>query len=390
MQHRPQPVYENVIRGIETCVDGATRDIANLTSEVRLRPQQAEYDAPRTTWNSLYGINPLFQSQSPSPTHDRSRSQSIPSPTGSQARDQTPSAKADSELMSRLDELEDKQDADCNTLDARIAILEGHHSSANDGLTVSDLQESAVQRFDAISRDLQFLDDERAAHVKGLAAISQRADALENVNMKLQKENGTLRDDLKALLVRIARLELAPPRALGQIPVASSVVQPPKRRQSPPAHTTQRRTQSHGRSLSPPPDSKRARTAITPLPKGFITFGPVAESAETNLRLFELHLRTAIPRFTLQGPYDVRRDPIYSHSLRVTVTDEPAARALVEAWTQHSVEGYANIKMVQMADATGNTSVDLHSSAPNRGIDRNSNPAQNANRSQRHSEPSRR
>jgi hypothetical protein len=86
----------------------------------------------------------------------------------------------------------------------------------------------------------------------------------------------------------------------------------------------------------------------------------------------------------------VRRDPIYSHSLRVTVTDESAARALVEAWMQHSVEGYANIKMVQMADATGNTSVNLHSSAPDRGIDRNSNPAQNANRSQRHSEPSRR
>ncbi|KAJ7913793.1 hypothetical protein B0H13DRAFT_2325927 [Mycena leptocephala] len=347
-------IIADVIRGIETCVDGATRDIANLTSEVRLRPQQAEYDAPRTTWNSLYGINPLFQSQSPSPTHDQSRSQSIPSPTGPEL-------------------LEDKQDADRNTLDARIAILEGRHSSTNDGMTVSDLQESAVQRFDAISRDLQFLDDERAAHVKGLAAISQRADALENVNLKLQKEN-----------------ELAPPRALGQIPVASSVVQPPKRRQSPPAHTTQRRTQSHGRSLSPPPDSKRARTAITPLPKGFITFGPVAESSETNLRLFELHLRTAIPRFTLQGPYDVRRDPIYSHSLRVTVTDESAARALVEAWMQHSVEGYANIKMVQMADATGNTSVNLHSSAPNRGIDRNSNPAQTANRSQRHSEPSRR
>jgi hypothetical protein len=67
-------IIADVIRGIETCVDGATRDIANLTSEVRLRPHQAEYDAPRTTWNSLYGINPLSQSQSPSPTHGRSRS----------------------------------------------------------------------------------------------------------------------------------------------------------------------------------------------------------------------------------------------------------------------------------------------------------------------------
>ncbi|KAJ7907887.1 hypothetical protein B0H13DRAFT_1879224 [Mycena leptocephala] len=226
--------------------------------------------------------------------------------------DQSPSAKADSELMSRLDELEAKQDPDRSTLVARIAILEGHHSSANDGMTVSDLQESAVQRFDAISRNLIG------------AAVDWVSD---------QSAGG-----------------------------ASS---------------------SH---------SKRARTAIMPLPKGFITFGPIAESAETNLRLFELHLRTAIPRFTLQGPYDVRRDPIYSwHSLRrVTVTDESAARALVEAWMQHSVEGYANIKMVQMADATGNTSVNLHSSAPNRGIDRNSNPAQNANRSQRHSKPSRR
>ncbi|KAJ7805284.1 hypothetical protein B0H13DRAFT_1930256 [Mycena leptocephala] len=78
-----------------------------------------------------------------------------------------------------------------------------------------------------------------AAHVKGLAAISKRADALEKANLNLQQENATLRDDLKALLVRIARLELAPPRPLGarpvspQRPAASRVAQPPQRRQSP-------------------------------------------------------------------------------------------------------------------------------------------------------------
>lgn len=109
------------------------------------------------------------------------------------------------------------------------------------------------------------------------------------------------------------------------------------------------------------------------------------------MRLFELHMRTALPRFILQGSYDVRRDPIYSHNLRVTVTEDSTARALVEAWAQHSVEGYANIKMVQMVDATGNISVNVHhNSAPNRGSDRNSNLLQNSNRSQRRSEPGRR
>ncbi|KAJ7902972.1 hypothetical protein B0H13DRAFT_2026023, partial [Mycena leptocephala] len=177
---------------------------------------------------------------------------------------------------------------------------------------VTDLQESAVKRFDSVAKDLQFLDGERTAHVKGLAMISKRADALEKANLNLQQENATLRDDLKALLVRIARLELAPPRPLGarpvspQRPAASRVAQPPQRRQSPPAH--KHRTQSHGRSLSPPPESKRARTAAT-LPKGFVSFGPVPESAETDVRLFELHMRTTLPRFILQGSYDVRRDP---------------------------------------------------------------------------------
>ncbi|KAJ7862832.1 hypothetical protein B0H13DRAFT_2071208, partial [Mycena leptocephala] len=179
---------------------------------------------------------------------------------------------------------------------------------------VTDLQESAVKRFDSVAKDMQFLDGERTAHVKGLAAISKRADALEKANLNLQQENTTLRDDLKALLVRIARLELAPPRPLGarpvspQRPAASRVAQPPQRRQSPPAHRTQLRTQSHGRSLSPPPESKRARIAAT-LPKGFVSFGAVPDSAETDVRLFELHMRTALPRFILQGSYDVCRDP---------------------------------------------------------------------------------
>jgi hypothetical protein len=155
---------------------------------------------------------------------------------------------------------------------------------------VTDLPESAVKRFNSVAKDLQFLDGERTAHVKGLAAISKRADALEKANLNLQ-ENTTLRDDLKALLVRIARLELALPRPLGarpvspQRPAASCVAQPPQRRQSPPAHRAQHRTQSHGRSLSPPPESNRARTAAT-RPKGFVSFGPGPESAETDVRLF--------------------------------------------------------------------------------------------------------
>ncbi|KAJ7872670.1 hypothetical protein B0H14DRAFT_2570172 [Mycena olivaceomarginata] len=250
---------------------------------------------PPTTWKNLYGLTLPLQSRSQSPTRGRSqsRSHSTPSPTESRACDQSHSAKADSEVMGRLDDLENKHDVDHDALDAWITILEGHHRSANDGMTVTDLQESAVKRFNSVAKDLQFLDGERTAHVKGLAAISKRADVLEKVNLNLQQENATLRDDPKALLVRIARLELAPPLPLGarpvspQRPAASPVAQPPQRRQSPPAHRTQHCTQSHDRSLSPPPESKRARTAAT-LPKGFLSFGPVPESAETDVTIHTL------------------------------------------------------------------------------------------------------
>jgi hypothetical protein len=105
-------IMADVVRGIETLVGSATRDIANLTSEVRLRPhQESQPDTPPTTWKNLYGLTLPLQSRSQSPTRGRSqsRSHSTPSPTGSRARDQSPSAKADSEVMGRLDDLEHKK-----------------------------------------------------------------------------------------------------------------------------------------------------------------------------------------------------------------------------------------------------------------------------------------
>ncbi|KAJ7677530.1 hypothetical protein B0H17DRAFT_1139545 [Mycena rosella] len=99
------------------------------------------------------------------------------------------------------------------------------------------------------------------------------------------------------------------------------------------------------------PVAKRA--CPTELACGFVSFGPLADSSETTVKHLELHVRTAIPNFWLEAPYEVKLDPNFQYHLRVAVTSAAAARALVQAWSKNMVAGYANIKMTEMLAASG-------------------------------------
>jgi hypothetical protein len=102
------------------------------------------------------------------------------------------------------------------------------------------------------------------------------------------------------------------------------------------------------RSRSPP--TKRARTDEL---NGFISLGPLAESAELPQKHFELHLWTAIPAFRLKAPYTVQNDPSFPGHLRVTVASPVVARSLIDAWRKNTVAGYTNIKIIETTAATG-------------------------------------
>ncbi|KAJ6541347.1 hypothetical protein B0H19DRAFT_1172993 [Mycena capillaripes] len=54
-------ILADAVRMMETDVDMISRDLANLTVEVRLRPQNESSPAP-STWQSLYGVRPRSES----------------------------------------------------------------------------------------------------------------------------------------------------------------------------------------------------------------------------------------------------------------------------------------------------------------------------------------
>ncbi|KAJ7113806.1 hypothetical protein C8R44DRAFT_740695 [Mycena epipterygia] len=162
---------------------------------------------------------------------------------------------------------------------------------------------------------------------------------------KLRGDNAAIRQELDAVQATIAhltnRIELAPPPPL-------------QTRSRSPRRGTSTRLQS--------PPKKRIRTDYVEL-NGVLSIAPLAESAQTKLRLLDIYLGTPISSFRLDAPYDVRADPTYSHHLRVTVSSRSVARALVSAWSKNTVVGYTNIKMVEMVPTSDQARVEDNSSS---------------------------
>ncbi|KAJ7923977.1 hypothetical protein B0H13DRAFT_2315986 [Mycena leptocephala] len=319
-------------------IHATARDVANLMSEVRLRQPVHPESSPPLTWENLYGVDA---------SRSRSTSQSRSEP-GSVER--LPSGDDDS-VRGRLEDLEFEADTAIKDIVARVSALkeQGSLSSGTAAITVTELHKGVVENIQAIMGDLEVLNEEiyvRAEEqTKAVAALSVKSKALEDANKTLSAENSQLRSDLKAVQAAIACLELAPPPPL----LLRSQRDPESHAQHPAHH-----------SISPPPHHSQSRWNRDE-DNGYISLGPVGESAETPTRLFELHLRTAIPNFHLEVPYAVELDPTYRDHLRVTVKSEAVARSLTDAWVRNTMAGYAKIKMVQMRSAGGNQSAEINS-----------------------------
>ncbi|KAF8180999.1 hypothetical protein K438DRAFT_1768175 [Mycena galopus ATCC 62051] len=160
--------------------------------------------------------------------------------------------------------------------------------------------------------------------------------------------------NLAAVRAAIERLEISSATPL--VLRTDSQGRPPatNRRRSPSPVPRYRQNQqlSRPRSHSPQRDHVAKRLRLDE-PNAFIAFGPLADSAETPQKHFELHLRTAIPQFRLEAPYAVELDPGFAAHVRITVKSVPVARALMDAWATQKVAGYAKIKMVAMTSASG-------------------------------------
>ncbi|KAJ7460228.1 hypothetical protein FB451DRAFT_1405465 [Mycena latifolia] len=301
-------ILADAVRMLETDVHRISHDISNLTVEVRLRPGGPPFspsDGP-TSWRTLYGVNLERPSSASAHRGSRSRSHS--------------SERLGSDVMGQLEELKFQTENTRNDLNARILALERRESVPR-GMTVDELQKATVQRFAAVTKDLNVLNNEiyqtDKEHGKATAALKGRLRTLEDANENLHTQNIALRAeqdkmraDLSAVTKAIARLEVVatPPLALRSRSPQRALprIQALPRRSSPPSRYLDNRAPPRSRSHSPsdqhPP--KRARTEET---HGFISFGPLDESADPDSKRFELHLRTAI--CSCCGPREYNKSP---------------------------------------------------------------------------------
>ncbi|KAJ6468806.1 hypothetical protein C8R45DRAFT_1167470 [Mycena sanguinolenta] len=315
-------ILADALRIIETRVDGTALDVANLKTEIRLRTRSSSRASP--------------------------------------GADVTEGP--DSELVGRAEEIEFQAEMSRNDFNARVLALEQRDSTppgAITGLTVSDVQKATVQRFAAVVKDLNLLNDGLYEQGKNYdvinAELRSRVAILETANKSLRAENSKQGSDLAAVRAAIERLEIS--SAIPLVLRTDSVQgRPPAttRRRSPSPVPRYRQNQqlSRPRSHSPQWDHIAKRLRVEE-PNAFIAFGPLADSVETPQKLFELHLRTAIPQFRLEAPYVVELDPGFAAHVRITVKSAPVARALMDAWATQNVAGYAKIKMVAMMSASG-------------------------------------
>ncbi|KAJ7223661.1 hypothetical protein C8J57DRAFT_1253499 [Mycena rebaudengoi] len=331
--------------------NGYSKNIASRFSEMNDRPPWMRLTtdddivitlspSPVVTWGNLYGVS-VSRQGSPCPrrrTRSRTRSE----------RSQSRPKSYDSELQGRMEKLEFQTDQSRNHLNARILALEQRESNIPpvSSITADDLQKATVQRFSAVTEDLDVLND-------GLYTLGKNHD---RATAMLMERNESHHTTLKELQAEIRRLEIvsAPPLIVcprsPQLLAHSHTVPQPRQSKSPPPLRHQSRMTPRARSRSPP--TKRARTDEL---NGFISLGPPAESAELPQKHFELHLRTAIPAFHLVAPYTVQRDSSYSGHLRVTVTSRVVARSPIDAWRKNTVAGYTNIEMVETTAAPETT-----------------------------------
>ncbi|KAJ7232393.1 hypothetical protein C8J57DRAFT_1533116 [Mycena rebaudengoi] len=109
---------------------------------------------------------------------------------------------------------------------------------------------------------------------------------------------------------------------------------------------TRRRSPSTEATREATRDPKRSRQSDSLPP--VINMRPFPTSTLSALDLFESHIQAAIPnhfRHTGARTYQIERDPVMAHNLRISMQTQGQATALMSAWSSNRVPGYSNIQM---------------------------------------------
>ncbi|KAJ7270418.1 hypothetical protein C8J57DRAFT_1508452 [Mycena rebaudengoi] len=325
-------ILAGAIHAVETNVADLARDLKNLKIEVQLSPGTAPKE--------------------PSP------------PSSTQEED-------NDDVLSRLDELETRtdnlRDYNVETSAALAAIKHTAPPMVVAEQLSSGLHASLIGRFDAITRDRDILD----SNTQYLATKHAKADARQSTAIdELRAENADLRAKLCAIEATVAQLSFAPPvpirshsRSRSREPHAtparsrspiSRAQQAPVRKgetrsRSPyapqaPAHMRETRRRSPSTEATRDPKRSRQSDSLPPV----INMGPFPTSTLSALDLFESHIQAAIPnhfRHTGARTYQIERDPVMAHNLRISMQTQGQATALMSAWSSNRVPGYSNIQM---------------------------------------------
>ncbi|KAJ7208117.1 hypothetical protein C8J57DRAFT_1540777 [Mycena rebaudengoi] len=316
-------VLAEVVRTVETSVGEIARDLKNLKIEVRLR-DETERTSDATT---------LLMAPEETP----------PPPSTS-----TPDEGDDDDVVARLEEVEYRTNRLRDRNDETDAALAAIQKTALPQNVVagqlSDVLHAALMgRFDAITRDRDILDSNTQHHaVKQEKVTTRQSVAID----EFRTENVEPRAKLCAIEATIARLSLGPPapiRSRSRSPerrAAISRSRSPFSRESR-APARMRETRFRSRSVDVHRDPKRSRKNEPSPP--VITMGPFQPSTMSAVDLFETHIHAAIPDHFRPGssrPYQVERDPVMTHSLRVSMQTVAQVKALTSAWASNNVPGY--------------------------------------------------
>ncbi|KAJ7785423.1 hypothetical protein B0H14DRAFT_3584702 [Mycena olivaceomarginata] len=198
-------IVADALRVTETRVQGLSLDVANLTTEVRLRP----HTPPRTSsWSDMVELVRCSARCFTISISARTFAVAGPHQVG-----EIPNSSAGSRRSNS------RQSSHGNDLNARLLVLERHNSTlpATAGITATDVQKATVQRFSGVFRDLNVLND--TLYEQGTkqgqinAELRTRIAALEADNTSLRAESVEQGRALAAIQAAIACLEItsAPP-----------------------------------------------------------------------------------------------------------------------------------------------------------------------------------
>ncbi|KAJ7687617.1 hypothetical protein B0H17DRAFT_1136169 [Mycena rosella] len=283
-----------------------------------------------------------------------------PSPTPSSVSSYDDDAEA---VYAQLDGLDDKiQDV--------FRIIENHASDLGvlerrtaAPFTITQFSDAVKLQFETITKDRDTI----------IVLVDSNASKQLKINKTQDAKVKELEGEIRLLKAAMARQALAPAppllsrsRSQSVVPRSGSPYQGSRSRS--PVHHGRGRTSSRSpvrHARSPPPSrartrspgddhaTKRFRTAPSPEREVVIMMGPIKLGVNMKPEeTFKLHMDTALPGYTRASQYHItiHREGSYLH---IALPSMAEARALIDAWGAHTVEGYRSVKMVLKGDRGG-------------------------------------